>query len=91
MQGKTCGACKGGMLHSPLGLTAIATWPIALCQELLDLVAIPSVSSLPENQPDILRAAAWLEARLKKAGMEVRVQRGCIGAPALPSLACPAC
>ncbi|KAL4853058.1 Cytosolic non-specific dipeptidase [Chlorella vulgaris] len=39
-------------------------------QELLDLVAIPSVSSLPENQPDILRAAAWLEARLKKAGME---------------------
>jgi hypothetical protein len=40
-------------------------------QELLDLVAIPSVSSLPENRGDVLRAAAWLEARLKSAGLEV--------------------
>lgn len=32
-------------------------------------MAIPSVSSLPEHQPDMLRAAAWLEARLKAAGL----------------------
>lgn len=34
-------------------------------------MAIPSVSSLPENRGDVLRAAAWLAARLKAAGLEV--------------------
>ena len=32
-------------------------------------MAIPSVSSLPEHQPDMLRAAAWLQARLAAAGL----------------------
>jgi hypothetical protein len=38
--------------------------------ELLDLVSIPSVSSLPENQADLLRAATWLEQRMQTAGLQ---------------------
>eukprot|EP00873_Tetraselmis_striata_P042805 jgi/Tetstr1/463069/TSEL_008004.t1 len=38
--------------------------------ELLELVAIPSVSSLPERQPDVRRAAEWLVARLTAAGFQ---------------------
>lgn len=41
-------------------------------RELLELVSIPSVSSLPEHQPDIERAAAWLQRRMRAAGLEVR-------------------
>lgn len=40
-------------------------------RELLDLVAIPSVSSLPDNHGDLLRAASWLEQRMKTAGLQV--------------------
>jgi acetylornithine deacetylase/succinyl-diaminopimelate desuccinylase-like protein len=39
--------------------------------ELLELVAIPSISSLPQHQPDIALAADWLVARLHKAGFQV--------------------
>ena len=39
--------------------------------ELIDLVNIPSVSSLPEHQEDILSAATWLNMRLSQAGLEV--------------------
>ena len=35
-------------------------------------MAIPSVSSLPENEGDLLRAAAWLEQRMQTAGLQVR-------------------
>jgi acetylornithine deacetylase/succinyl-diaminopimelate desuccinylase-like protein len=38
--------------------------------ELVDLLRIPSVSADPKNKPDVERAAQWLMARLKKAGME---------------------
>jgi len=38
--------------------------------ELLELVAIPSISSLPQHQPDIALAADWLVARLLKAGFQ---------------------
>src|SRR3954466_4603983 len=42
-------------------------------EELLDLLRIPSVSSLPEHAEDVQRAARWTADRLTAAGME-RVQ-----------------
>ncbi|SDJ03938.1 dipeptidase [Natribacillus halophilus] len=39
-------------------------------QELQDLLAIPSVSALPEHKGDIEEAAAWMAESLKKIGME---------------------
>lgn len=39
--------------------------------ELIDLVNIPSISSLPEHRDDMLSAATWLQMRLKQAGLEV--------------------
>lgn len=42
--------------------------------ELMDLVRIPSISSLPEHAADVRDAAAWTVARLAAAGVEnVRV------------------
>lgn len=38
--------------------------------QLLDLLRIPSVSTLPEHQPDIRRAADWLAADLSRIGLE---------------------
>jgi acetylornithine deacetylase/succinyl-diaminopimelate desuccinylase-like protein len=38
--------------------------------ELQDLVRIPSVSADPAYKADVARAAAWLMARLEKAGLE---------------------
>jgi len=38
--------------------------------ELQDLVRIPSVSADPTFTPDVKRAAEWLMARLRKAGLE---------------------
>lgn len=37
--------------------------------QLKELVAIPSVSTLPDRQPDVQRAAAWLAAHLRDIGM----------------------
>lgn len=43
-------------------------------QELIDLVNIPSISSLPEHRQDMLSAAEWLQSRLKTAGLkEVKI------------------
>ena len=39
-------------------------------EELKDLLRIPSVSTLPENKPDIERAAAWIAEDLRRTGME---------------------
>jgi len=39
-------------------------------KDLLDLVSIPSISSLPERKPDVERAAVWCSERLEKAGLE---------------------
>lgn len=45
-------------------------------KDLLDLVSIPSISSLPERKPDVERAATWCSERLKEAGLEnVRIIR----------------
>lgn len=38
-------------------------------QDLLDLVSIPSVSSLPRHASDVLLAAEWLSNRLVGAGL----------------------
>nr|NIO11432.1 dipeptidase [Deltaproteobacteria bacterium] len=38
--------------------------------ELLDFLRIPSISSLPDHQSDVERAAKWLEARMPAAGIE---------------------
>jgi hypothetical protein len=47
-------------------------------KDLLELAAIPSISSLPENSGDVEKAAAWLSERLTDAGLEVRF---CIACP----------
>jgi acetylornithine deacetylase/succinyl-diaminopimelate desuccinylase-like protein len=39
-------------------------------EELKDLLRIPSVSTLPEHQPDMLRAAQWVAEDLGRSGME---------------------
>jgi len=41
-----------------------------LLEELKDFLRIPSISTLPEHTPDIRRAAEFVAASLKKAGME---------------------
>lgn len=38
--------------------------------ELLDFLRIPSISSLSEHAPDVERAAGWVAARLRTAGLE---------------------
>ncbi len=38
--------------------------------ELIELVAIPSVSADPTHADDVIRAAEWVAARLRRAGME---------------------
>lgn len=37
--------------------------------ELLDFLCIPSISSLPEHADDVRAAAAWVAARMKRAGI----------------------
>jgi acetylornithine deacetylase/succinyl-diaminopimelate desuccinylase-like protein len=39
-------------------------------QELIDLARIPSVSTIAERRPDVRRAADWVAARLRAAGLE---------------------
>jgi len=44
-------------------------------EELMQFLRIPSISSLPEHAADVKRAADWVAARLKTAGIEdVQVQ-----------------
>jgi acetylornithine deacetylase/succinyl-diaminopimelate desuccinylase-like protein len=38
-------------------------------KEFLELVAIPSISSIPANKPDVEKAAAWIVNKLKAIGM----------------------
>jgi acetylornithine deacetylase/succinyl-diaminopimelate desuccinylase-like protein len=37
--------------------------------DLIEIVAIPSISTTPENKPDMDRAAEWMSSRLRKLGM----------------------
>jgi acetylornithine deacetylase/succinyl-diaminopimelate desuccinylase-like protein len=41
-----------------------------LLSELMEFLRIPSISALPAHMPDVQRAAQWLEARMKAAGIE---------------------
>jgi len=41
--------------------------------ELCSFLRIPSISSRPENQPDMLRAAEFLRAEMARLGMTVRI------------------
>jgi acetylornithine deacetylase/succinyl-diaminopimelate desuccinylase-like protein len=50
--------------------TFVETHRERLLDELKDFLRIPSISTLPEHKPDILRAAEFVASSLKKAGME---------------------
>jgi acetylornithine deacetylase/succinyl-diaminopimelate desuccinylase-like protein len=41
-----------------------------LLDELLDFLRIPSISTLPENKPDVQRAAQFVADKLKSAGLQ---------------------
>ncbi len=67
-------------------------------KDLFDLLAIPSVSALPEHRADCRRAAEWLVQRLRAIGMEVElvdvheaghpvVSAQWLGRPGAPTLA----
>jgi acetylornithine deacetylase/succinyl-diaminopimelate desuccinylase-like protein len=38
--------------------------------ELKELISIPSISTNPENKPDVLRCSEWISAHLRKIGMQ---------------------
>ena len=38
-------------------------------KEFMELIAIPSISSIPANKPDVEKAAAWIVNKLKAVGM----------------------
>ena len=64
-------ACQAKIAEDPLGY--LDKHASDYNTELIDLVNIPSISSLPEHQDDILSAATWLNTRLIQAGLEVPV------------------
>jgi acetylornithine deacetylase/succinyl-diaminopimelate desuccinylase-like protein len=39
----------------------------------MDFLRIPSVSTLPENEPDMVRAATWLTEKLKRMGFKAEM------------------
>lgn len=43
----------------------------AYLDELLEFLRIPSVSTLPEHGDDMIRAAGWVEAAIRKAGIDL--------------------
>ncbi|QWW20427.1 M20/M25/M40 family metallo-hydrolase [Schaalia sp. 19OD2882] len=60
----------------------------ALLDELGALVAIPSISSLPQHQDDLARSAEHVRSRFEAAGLEARVlsettPEGVVGKPAI--------
>lgn len=55
----------------------MVTWETYLVQqkerfldELMEFLRIPSISALPVHRADVQRAAHWLEAKMKAAGIE---------------------
>jgi len=54
-------------------LDAVGSSAGSYAGDLADFVRIPSVSTVPEHRPDVAAAAAWVAARLQRAGVpEVR-------------------
>lgn len=50
-------------------------------KEFLELVSIPTISSIPANKPDMGRAASWIESKLKSIGMTTVKQIPTAGNP----------
>lgn len=48
---------------------------------LLDLVRIPSISTLPEHAPDMRRAAEWIEAEFRRIGVDDVAIEETVGEP----------
>ena len=40
-------------------------------KEFMELIAIPSISSIPSNKPDVERAATWIVNKMKSIGINV--------------------
>ena len=66
-------------------------------EDLKAFLRIPSVSTLPEHAPDLRRAAAWLEERMRGMGLKARIIENdahplvygeWLGAPGRPTLLC---
>ncbi|MGH2559043.1 MAG: dipeptidase [Thermomicrobiales bacterium] len=55
--------------HQPAWEHELATREDEHLAEFLDFIRIPSVSALPEHHADIERAAAWVVARMRRAGI----------------------
>src|SRR5690606_23975373 len=51
-------------------LAAVATAAATYVEDLARFVSVPSVSTVVEHRPDIEAAAAWVAARLHRAGVE---------------------
>jgi len=43
--------------------------------ELFAFLRIPSISATPENRPDMRRAAEWLSARMREAGLQASIHQ----------------
>ncbi len=41
--------------------------------ELIELVSIPSISTMPDHLPDVRRAAEWVKAQMQAAGLTARL------------------
>ena len=50
-------------------------------KEFIELVSIPSISSIPANKPEVEKAAAWIVNKLKKIGMTTAQQIATEGNP----------
>jgi acetylornithine deacetylase/succinyl-diaminopimelate desuccinylase-like protein len=50
-------------------------------KEFLELVSIPSISSIPANKPDVVRTAAWLVNKLNSIGISSSKQLATDGNP----------
>jgi acetylornithine deacetylase/succinyl-diaminopimelate desuccinylase-like protein len=50
-------------------------------KEFLELVAIPSISSIPSNKPDVIKTASWIVNKLKSIGINNAKQLATDGNP----------
>jgi acetylornithine deacetylase/succinyl-diaminopimelate desuccinylase-like protein len=50
-------------------------------QEFFELVAMPSISSIPSHKPEVERAAAWIVSKLKAIGMTTAQAMSTNGSP----------
>ena len=53
---------------------------------LFELLAIPSVSALPDHANDVERACQWVAARLERLGLRVEISRSDAGKPVISAV-----